>query len=78
MSRKKIEKTSSFMAVDGDGKRHAISVFTTFTEFRPVAEPAQWLPGTQAYKMDSNGNHVNLNDDGSLTEVATGKALRRT
>jgi hypothetical protein len=76
VSRKKIEKTGSFQAVDEDGEAQTIHVFTQFTEYAPISGAAQWLPGLKSHKM-SNGNHVNVNDDGTLEDVHTSRKMRR-
>jgi hypothetical protein len=67
MSRTKVERTESYVAVD---------VWTTFTEYKPVNGFAQWVPGAKTHKMQ-NGNHVNVNNDGSLVDVHTGLVMRR-
>lgn len=75
MANHKVERTGSYLAVDESGGSHTISIYTTFTEYKPISGPVQWLPGTKSHKMP-NGNHVNVNTDGSLEEVATGRAMK--
>jgi len=75
MSRTKVEKTGSYVAVDAEGNEHRINVFTTFNEVRLLSGVASWHPGLQAHKT-SLGHHVNVNDDGSLTDVHTGLTMR--
>lgn len=75
MARPKIEQTGSYQAIDEDGQQHTIYVFTRFTEVSPLSGPARWIPGTQSHKM-RNGNHVNVNDDGTLEDVHTGRIMR--
>ena len=76
MSRTKIEKTETIIAVDSEGTIFQINVFTIFTEYAPMNTPAQWIAGSKTLKMQ-NGNHVNLNDDGTFEDVNTGRVMRR-
>lgn len=75
-SRTKIEPTAKFVAVDQNGDEHTVTVYTTFVEYAPQSGPAQWIPGSKSHKL-ANGNHVNVNDDGTLEDVHTGRILRR-
>lgn len=76
MGRQKIEKTGSFQAADESGQAHTIHVFTQFTEYAPLSGAPQWIAGLKSHKM-SNGNHVNVNDDGTLEDVHTSRKMRR-
>jgi len=76
MSRTKVEKTESYVAVDESGNTYGIDIWTTFTEYTPVNGSAQWLPGAKSHKLQ-NGNHVNVNNDGKLVDVETGLIMRR-
>ncbi len=76
MARRKVEQTGTFQAVDDAGAFHTIAIHTTFTEFAPLSGAPQWIPGSKSHKM-ANGNHVNINDDGTLEDVHTGRTMRR-
>lgn len=76
MGRKKVEQTDSYIAADEEGNTHTVIVFTEFIEITPLNGQAQWLPGITSHKTQ-NGNHVNVNNDGSLLNVQTGKVMRR-
>jgi hypothetical protein len=76
MSRTKVGKTESYVAVDESGSTYDIDIWTTFTEYKPVNGSAQWVPGAKAHKLQ-NGNHVNVNNDCTLVDVLTGLVMRR-
>lgn len=76
MARTKVQQTGSYQAVDAQGVQHTIYVYTNFIEVAPLSGPHEWVPGTQSHKM-RNGNHVNVNDDGTLEDVHTGRTMRR-
>lgn len=76
MGRQQVRRTGQFEAVDDDGNTHVITVYTTFIEATQLSGPPEWIPGTKSHKM-TNGNHVNVNDDGTLEDVHTGRVMRR-
>lgn len=76
MNRTKVEKTESYVAVDESGSAYDIDIWTTFTEHNPVNGSAQWVSGAKSHKL-ANGNHVNVNNDGTLVDVQTGLVMRR-
>lgn len=76
MARQKVEQTGSYLAIDEDGDKHTIYVFTTFIEVTQLSGPANWIPGLKSHKMQ-NGNHVNVHDDGSLEDVHTGRRMKK-
>lgn len=73
---KKVEKTGNYEVIDDAGKTHIITIFTTFTEHKPVSGARQWLPGRTSHTM-SNGDPVNVNDDGSVEDVLGSRIMRR-
>lgn len=76
MNRTKVEKTETYVAVDESGSTYDIYIWTTFTEHNPLHGSAQWVSGAEAHQM-KNGNHVNVNNDGTLVDVLTGLVMRR-
>jgi hypothetical protein len=76
MPRHELRKVDSYIAVDGTGKRHTITVYATFTEVVTLAGSEGWLEGTRQHRMP-NGNHVNVLDDGTLEDIHTGLKMRR-
>lgn len=76
MSRTKVEKTETYVAVDESGNAYNIDIWTTLTEFKPVNGSAQWTSGAKSHQL-KNGNHVNVNNDGTLVDVQTGLVMRR-
>lgn len=76
MSRTRVEKTESYVAVDESGNAYNIDIWTTFTEHNPVHGSAQWASGAKSHRL-KNGNHVNVNNDGTLVDVQTGLVMRR-
>jgi hypothetical protein len=77
MARKKRVLTGSYEAKDvADGKIHVVNIFTDMIEVAPLSGPIEWIPGLQSHKMQSNGNHVNV-DGNDLEEVATGRKMTR-
>jgi hypothetical protein len=70
------EHVETYYAVDAEGKRHQIRVLQDFIHSTAMDGTTERLAGLKAHKM-SNGNHVNVNSDGTLEEVATGRTLRR-
>jgi hypothetical protein len=76
MGNRKVEKTGSFVAVDADGNRRNVNIYTTFTEHRPLSGRATWVDGSVSYELD-NGNHVNVLSDGTLEDFVTGQKLHK-
>lgn len=76
MSRKTIEHVDTYEAVDDTGSRHTVLVFQEVIEATFLDGRTQRTPGLKSHKM-RNGNHVNVNADGTLFEVETGRTLRR-
>lgn len=76
MSRTKVEKTGTYAAVDERGNTYSIDIWTTFTEYKQLHGSAQWISGAKAHQM-RNGNHINVNNDGTLVDVHTGLVMRR-
>jgi hypothetical protein len=77
MARTKVEKTEAYTAVDDQGTAHTIDVWTTFVAADLLSGETQWLAGTKAHKMRDGGGHINVEADGSLVEVSTGRRMRR-
>ena len=75
-TRRTVKEVASFEAIDESGKRHRIRIFQQFLHVTPLSGVTESVAGVKAYKMP-NGNHVNVNDDGTLLEVATGRTLRK-
>lgn len=73
---RKEELTDQFEVADADGHRQTLFVYTTFIEFRPVAGPSTWNPGSKRLAT-ADGDHVNVNADGSFTELQSGRKLQR-
>lgn len=76
MNRTKVEKTSSFTAVDSDGESYEIHEITKFTEFVPVSGLPSWSPGPKEY-ITSTGKPINRNSDGTFANALSGKILKR-
>ena len=76
MGNRKVERTGSFLAVDDDGNRRTVNIYTTFTEHRPLSGRATWAAGSVSYELD-NGNHVNVFSDGTLEDFVTGQKLHK-
>lgn len=75
-TRKYWKKSGSYRVIDDDGREHVVEIHVemveaTFNEGNTVTKPGQ-----QQHRM-TNGNHVNVNDDGTVEEVATGRVMRR-
>ncbi len=76
MSRRKQQLTEVYDAVDEAGNTHRIHVFTEFIDASALSGPPQWIEGLKAHKMD-NGSAVNVEPDGTLIDVQTGRKMRR-
>lgn len=70
----KVEQTGEFQVVDENGDVRTVVELTTFTEHRPLAGAARWLPGRKQYLLDDA--HCNRLKDGSFELVDTGEQLR--
>lgn len=78
MSTRKIQqKTETYRAIDGAGKEHLIDVYTDMIESTSLDGTTERVAGLRSHKMATNGNHVNVDGDGTLEEVATGRKMRR-
>ena len=77
MARQKTEPTARYVAVDSNGREYKITVYTTYMESVLLSTgESQWHATTEAHKL-ANGNHVNVNNDGTLEDVHTGTVMRR-
>jgi hypothetical protein len=78
LGRRYIRKKGSYRAVDANGREHTIEVFATVMEIDTLeSSQAETMEVSEAHKMAANGNHVNVEEDGSLVEAATGRTMRR-
>ena len=77
MTKPATEHTERYTAVDEDGVEHLIDVDTDMLEMRPFGEALQHVPGLSSHKMNSTGCPVNVETDGTLVNVATGRRMRR-
>lgn len=75
--RKRVVHAGSYTAVDDKGNTHTIDIFQTITDLTFLDGGTTSAAGLSSHKMAANGNHVNVNSDGTLEEVATGRILRR-
>jgi len=74
--RAKTTKTSTFMVVDKNGKRHAVSEWTIFQDTSGYGDDVErWEPVSKAFRLD-NGNHVHFLNDDTMLVVRTGKRVR--
>lgn len=71
----KTEPTGSVKLLDDTGATVTATIYTTFTEFRPLSGPVEWIAGTKAYKMP-DGSHLNPQSDGTFIEVKSSRVLR--
>ena len=71
-----VEHKGSYDAVDDKGQRHRINVYVEVMHVSTLSGPTQRVEGLQTHKMASNGGHVNVNDDGTVEEVSTGRLMR--
>ena len=76
MNRTVVKLTGKYQAIDDNGIKHNVSVFTNFIKVSPLSGDTELIEGLKSHKMQSNGNHVNVNDDGTLLEVVTGRNMR--
>lgn len=76
MNRRREELTGNIDVVDDKGCRQTFYEYTTFVEFLPIAGPATWAAGTKRLES-AEGGAVNVNVDGTFTELATGRRFRR-
>ena len=65
-------RKGSYRAVDERGNVHTIDVYQEIVE-----TAARRIEGAESHKIASKGSQVNVNDDGRLEEVRTGRRLRR-
>jgi hypothetical protein len=68
--------TARIEVEDATGARQLLQEFTSFTELRPLDGEVEWMPGMKSFWTVAGG-HVNVNADGSFTELHTGRVLRR-
>ena len=78
MTKPATERTERYTAVDEDGVEHLIDVYTDMIEMRPFGAAPQRVPGLNSHKMSATGCPVNVESDGTLVNVATGRKMRRT
>lgn len=72
----KEELTAHVDVADDSGRVETIYFYTTLVGFRPINGPMTWAPGSKRIATASGGP-VNLNADGSFTEVLSDRRLRR-
>ena len=65
--------TERYTAIDEDGVEHLIDVYTDMIE---VPSLPQRVPGLNSHKMSATGCPVNVESDGTLVNVATGRKMR--
>ena len=66
-----------YYAVDDAGVRHSIDVYADMQSGTNLDNSTWQAEGLKSHKMTANGGHVNVNPDGTLEEVATGRKLTR-
>lgn len=75
---RRTQKTGEYQAKDAQGMVHTIEVYTEFLGIDLlINDGREWVSGMESHRMKATGNHVNVNDDGTLTEVRTGRAMTR-
>jgi hypothetical protein len=70
------ELVETYEAVDESGRRHTIRVYARWLRTDSLDGPEETETGVKSYRMAS-GDAVNLNSDGTLEEVGTGRRMRR-
>ena len=68
--------TERYTAIDEDGVEHLIDVYTDINEVHCFGA-LQLVPGLSSHKMNATGCPVNVESDGTLVIVSTGRKLRR-
>ena len=76
MDKRTRELIEQFQAVDDTGAVHTIRVFADVHHITMLDGSQQRVEGMKSYAL-ANGNHVNLEDDGTLVNVHTGRRMRR-
>jgi hypothetical protein len=76
-TRKSIVRKGAYKAKDEQGQEHLIHVYVDILETTFLDGSRDRSEGLESHKMAANGNHVNVNDDGTLEEVRTGRVMRR-
>jgi hypothetical protein len=69
------EHTERYTAIDEEGVEHLIDVYTDMIEVPSFG--ARRVPGLNSHKMSATGCPVNVESDGTLVVVSTGRKLRR-
>jgi hypothetical protein len=76
MNRRYERLTDTFDVEADTGAQYMAHEYTTFIETRTLDGGDGFLKGLRRYTL-SNGNHLNVNDDGSFTNIHTNEILRR-
>jgi hypothetical protein len=71
----KTERTGLITLFDDRGAAVVANVFTTFTEYKPLAGPSEWISGTKSVKL-VDGSHLNPQSDDTFIEVSTSRVFR--
>ena len=73
---KRRRRTGDFWAIDDDGKRHYIIIYTQYTDTNTLGSSGHdEVPGLLDY-VTSNGLRVNRLEKGKYHVIQTGKKLR--
>jgi len=73
MTKPATKHTERYTAVDEDGVEHLIDVYTDMIEVPSVGA----VPGLNSHKMSATGCPVNVESDGTLVNVSTGRKMYR-
>jgi hypothetical protein len=76
MTKPATKHTERYTAVDEDGVEHLIDVYTDMNEVYCFGD-LRLVPGLNAHKMNATGCPVNVESDGTLVNVATGRKMHR-
>ena len=72
----KTELIETYKVVDDAGQVHVVNVFATIIYTTMLDGSSNRSVGTKSHKL-ANGSHVNVNDDGTLLVVQSGRVMRR-
>jgi hypothetical protein len=74
MPKTKIEQSGAIEAMDRDGGRETLHIFTRYIDVTSLAGQSSWMPVSLEFQTAAGGP-VHLNADGTFREAGTGRVL---